>query len=104
MHVVCRSQKWRQLMDSLGKTSCEDYRNVSADPPDNIHLLSSCPGRFLVLHQVTIWRLHTALKMRFALSAAVQAAPECERYLSDSELCVCVGAGGFQAPTLHQLL
>lgn len=23
-----RSQKWRQLMDSLGKTSCEDYRNV----------------------------------------------------------------------------
>jgi len=31
VHAVRRSEKWRQLMDSLGKTSCEDYRNVSAD-------------------------------------------------------------------------
>lgn len=24
-----RSEKWRRLMDTLGETSCEDYRNVS---------------------------------------------------------------------------
>ena len=82
MHAVYRSQKWRQLMDSLGKTSCEDYRNVS---PHNLHLLSCCPCCFSVLH--------TELKMRLPASAVVQAAAECERYLSGSELCVCVRVG-----------
>ncbi len=45
MHAACRSEKWRQLMDSLGKTSCEDYRNVSADL---LHLVMIC-----LLHKAT---------------------------------------------------
>ena len=40
---VYRSQQWRQLMDSLGKVSCEDYRNVrhSASCSTPKHLITS---------------------------------------------------------------
>ena len=35
--MMCRSEKWRELMDALSQVSCEDYRNVRFQT-----LLASC--------------------------------------------------------------
>lgn len=57
---MSRSEKWRQLMDSLGKTSCEDYRNVSANV---LYLVMICL-LYKATPMVASTCLHVLLRLR----------------------------------------